>query len=130
MSNKRKIKNTKIHLYEVMHYENIRSFIKALLFSPSMNKQSMQEAGIITSQRTFYDRLQNITFYMEDNVYEYKINRTKYKNILNDLYMCPANYFADTYMYASYNEEDLFYYIIYMQIIDKMLVNSKNDCEK
>lgn len=124
MSNKRKIKNTKIHLYEVMHYENIRSFIKALLFSPSMNKQSMQEAGIITSQRTFYDRLQNITFYMEDNIYEYKINRTKYKNILNDLYMCPANYFADTYMYASYNEEDLFYYIIYMQIIDKMLQES------
>ena len=38
--------------------------------------------------------------------------------------MCPTNYFADTYMYASYKEEDLFYYIIYMQIIDKMLQES------
>lgn len=120
MNKKRANKDTKTHLFEVKNYEQIRKFIKALLFSPSMNQESMQETGIITSRRTFYDRLQTITFYMENNVYEYKINRTKYKNILNDLYICPANYFADTYMYASYNEEDLFYYITYMQIINQL----------
>lgn len=120
MNKKRANKDTKTHLFEVKNYEQIRKFIKALLFSPSMNQESMQETGVIASRRTFFDRLRNITFYMEDNVYEYKINRTKYKNILNDLYICPANYFADTYMYASYNEEDLFYYIIYMQIINQL----------
>lgn len=120
MNKKRANKDTKTHLFEIKNYEQIRKFIKALLFSPSMNQESMQETGVIASRRTFYDRLQNITFYMENNVYEYKINRTKYKNILNDLYICPANYFADTYMYASYNEEDLFYYIIYMQIINQL----------
>lgn len=124
MNKKRANKDTKTHLFEIKNYEQIRKFIKALLFSPSMNQESMQETGVIASRRTFYDRLQNITFYMENNVYEYKINRTKYKNILNDLYICPANYFADTYMYASYNEEDLFYYITYMHIIDKMLQES------
>lgn len=104
MNKKRANKDTKTHLFEVKNYEQIKKFIKALLFSPSMNQESMQETGVITSRRTFYDRLKNITFYIEDNVYEYKINRTKYKNILNDLYMCPTNYFADTYMYASYKE--------------------------
>ncbi len=124
MNKKRANKNTKTHLFEVKNYENIRKFIKALLFSPSMNKATMQETGIIASRRTFYDRYKNINFYMEDNIYEYKINGTKYQTILNDLYTCPTNYFTDTYIYASYNEEDVFYYIMYMYIIDEILQDS------
>lgn len=134
MNKKRARKNTKTHLFEVKNYEHIRKFIKALLFYPGMNKESMQETGVITSQRAFYDRLQNITFYMKDTdkkkdekkVYEYKINHTKYKTILNDLYEYPANYFTDTFMYASYNEEDLFYYIIYMQMINQFYYDDYN----
>lgn len=126
MRRKKNKKDTKTHLFEVKHYEQIRKFIKALLFSPSMNQESMQEAGIITSRKNFYERLKTITFYIKDKVSEYTINRKKYKTILNDLYIYPANYFADTYMYASYKEEDLFYYIIYMQIINQL---SSYDCD-
>lgn len=120
MNKKRARKNTKTHLFEVKNYEHIRKFIKALLFAPGMNRETMQETGVITSRRAFYNWLQNIAFYMEDKVYEYKIDQTKYKTILNDLYKYPDNYFADTYIYASYNEKDLFYYIIYMQIINQL----------
>lgn len=127
MNKKRTNKNTKTHLFEIKHYEQIRKFIKALLFSPGMNKESIQETGVISSQRTFYDRLKNITFYMEDNVYEYKINRKKYKNILNDLYMCPANYFTNTYMYSSYTIDELFFYIFYLyRIMEDNDVSNNN----
>lgn len=128
MNKKRTKKNTKKHLYEIKNYEFIREFIRALLFSPGMNETTMQNDGIINSRRTFYERLKNITFYLNKDkinkiIKKYRINDTTYQTILNDLYDFPTNYFTDTYVYSSYKEADLYYYIRFMQKISEYLDN-------
>ena len=119
-------KGTSTRLYETFNYKYIRNVIKELLFSPSINKKTIVEKGIIKSESNAHTRFRNINFYTGKKLNIYKVNNEKYNTILNDLYEYPTNYFTDTYMYCSYTVDELFFYIIYLQGILKHTQISHN----
>lgn len=114
-------KKTNIHTNEIKGYDKIRRFIQSLFFMPSANLKNMKNNGIIKSDRSFYDIMQSLNLYMGNKIKNSKTQESKNKKIVNDLYLCPANFFADTYMYATYTVRDMFYYITFMQMIDKLI---------
>ena len=108
-------KETGTKIYELKHFEQIRFFLRKMFHEPDFNEQNFISDGY--SRRTFYNIKKNIELYLGNNIQKSKPVAHKNTYIINDLYKFPNNFFADAYMYSSYIVEDIYYYIILLQIL-------------
>lgn len=112
-------KNTSKHNMEIKNYEIIRDFIRKLFFMPGFNYDSIKASGYNKARSTYYLDMKRIAHYTDNKIQEYQSENNKYNQIINDLYKYPSNFLLETYRFSSYSINDLQYYFMIMQNMQK-----------